>query len=169
MYPVVIKLGAVLCLPVYFRGRIARFLSMPRADRPLPRHPLVLVIVAFVVTAVPAFLLSKLIGKNLESLTIMGTALLAGGVIMAVVDLARAPWEKAGPGAPASPIRTWDREQMTLAQSVWIGACQILAAVFPGTSRSMATIAAGQVGRMSRAAALEFSFFLSIPTMVAAT
>jgi len=42
-------------------------------------------------------------------------------------------------------------------------------AVFPGTSRSMCTIAAGQVAGMSREAALEFSFFLSIPTMFAAT
>ena len=49
------------------------------------------------------------------------------------------------------------------------GACQILSAVFPGTSRSMATIAGGQIWGMSRAAALEFSFFLSIPTMAAAT
>ena len=54
-------------------------------------------------------------------------------------------------------------------QAVWIGACQILSAVFPGTSRSMATIAAGQLAGMSRAAALEFSFFLSMPTMGAAT
>lgn len=169
MYTVVIQLGAVLCLPVYFRARILKFLTLPRADRPLTRHPLALVLLAFVVTAVPAFLLSKIIGKHLESLTIMGTALLVGGVVMAVVDLARAPWEKAGPQAPASPIRTWDMEQTTLGQAVWIGACQILSAVFPGTSRSMATIAAGQIGRMSRAAALEFSFFLSIPTMFAAT
>jgi len=58
---------------------------------------------------------------------------------------------------------------MSLGQAVWIGACQILSAVFPGTSRSMATIAAGQLAGMSRAAALEFSFFLSIPTMVVAT
>jgi undecaprenyl-diphosphatase len=60
-------------------------------------------------------------------------------------------------------------ENMSVGQSVWIGACQILSAVFPGTSRSMSTIAAGQVAGMSRASALEFSFFLSIPTMVAAT
>ncbi|HYY14788.1 MAG TPA: undecaprenyl-diphosphate phosphatase, partial [Chthoniobacterales bacterium] len=51
----------------------------------------------------------------------------------------------------------------------WIGAAQILSAVFPGTSRSMATIAAGQVAGMSRPAALEFSFFLSMPTMLVAT
>jgi undecaprenyl-diphosphatase len=56
-----------------------------------------------------------------------------------------------------------------MGQAVWIGFCQIFSAVFPGTSRSMATIAGGQVAGMSRAAALEFSFFLSIPTMLAAT
>jgi undecaprenyl-diphosphatase len=58
---------------------------------------------------------------------------------------------------------------MSLGQAIWIGACQILSAVFPGTSRSMSTIAGGQVAGMSRAAALEFSFFLSIPTMFVAT
>ena len=58
---------------------------------------------------------------------------------------------------------------MSLGQAIWIGACQLLSAVFPGTSRSMSTIAAGQLAGMSRAAALEFSFFLSIPTMAAAT
>jgi undecaprenyl-diphosphatase len=60
-------------------------------------------------------------------------------------------------------------EEMSLGQAVWIGACQILSAVFPGTSRSMSTIAAGQLAGMSRASALEFSFFLSIPTMTVAT
>ena len=58
---------------------------------------------------------------------------------------------------------------MGSAQALWIGACQILSAVFPGTSRSMSTIAAGQIMGMSRASALEFSFFLSIPTMFVAT
>jgi undecaprenyl-diphosphatase len=56
-----------------------------------------------------------------------------------------------------------------LGQAIWIGICQIFSAVFPGTSRSMATIAAGQIAGMSRAAALEFSFFVSMPTMAAAT
>ena len=66
-------------------------------------------------------------------------------------------------------MHTWKMEDMSLGQTIWIGACQILSAVFPGTSRSMATIAAGQLAGMSRASALEFSFFLSIPTMVVAT
>jgi undecaprenyl-diphosphatase len=122
-----------------------------------------------VVTAVPAFLLVKIIGKHLESLVIMGSALLVGGIVMWIVDARHARAEAAGPAAPAGRVRTWCMEAMSLGQAVWIGACQILSAVFPGTSRSMATIAAGQVAGMSRAAALEFSFFLSIPTMVVAT
>jgi undecaprenyl-diphosphatase len=173
MYSIVIQLGAILCLPVYFRARIATFLSTfpggDRGDRTVLTHPLSLTTIAFVVTAVPSFLLTKVIGKNLESLSVIGTSLLIGGIVMWVVDAMKAPWEKAGPGAPGSTIHTWKMEDMSLGQSIWIGACQILSAVFPGTSRSMSTIAAGQLAGMSRAAALEFSFFLSIPTMVVAT
>jgi undecaprenyl-diphosphatase len=169
-YTIVIQLGAILSLPLYFRARIAGFLSAP----PLPgrsrlRSPMALVLIAFVTTAVPAFLLSKLIKKHLESLTVMGMALLIGGIVMWVVDALRARWEKAGPGAPENPIRTWRMDDMTLGQAVWVGACQILSALFPGTSRSMSTIAGGQLAGMSRASALEFSFFLSMPTMAAAT
>jgi undecaprenyl-diphosphatase len=173
MYTIVIQLGAILCLPIYFRARIAKFLrTFPRGengDRTALTHPLGLTLVAFVVTAVPAFLLTKVIGKHLESLTIIGTSLLVGGIVMWIVDAMNAKWEKLGPNAPGSRIYTWRMEAMSLGQAIWIGACQILSAVFPGTSRSMSTIAAGQIAGMSRAAALEFSFFLSIPTMVVAT
>jgi undecaprenyl-diphosphatase len=173
MYTIVIQLGAILCLPVYFWSRILKFFSTfpegERGDRNIVTHPLGLTIVAFVVTAIPAFLLTKVIGKHLESLYIMGASLLIGGIVMWIVDAAKARWEAAGPEAPGSPIHTWKMEGMSLAQSIWIGACQILSAVFPGTSRSMSTIAAGQLAGMSRASALEFSFFLSIPTMVVAT
>ena len=173
MYSIVIQLGAILCLPVYFRDRIAKFLSTfpggERGDRNVLAHPLGLTTVAFVVTAIPSYLLTKVIGKNLESLYVMGTALLIGGIVMGAIDAAKAFWEKAGPGTTGSSIRTWRMEDMSLGQAIWIGLCQILSAVFPGTSRSMATIAGGQVAGMSRAAALEFSFFLSMPTMVVAT
>jgi undecaprenyl-diphosphatase len=125
--------------------------------------------VAFVVTAIPAFLLTKVIGKHLESLYIMGMSLLIGGIAMWIVDGMKARWETAGPNAPGTPLKVWHMEEMSLPQAIWIGACQILSAVFPGTSRSMSTIAAGQLAGMSRASALEFSFFLSIPTMVVAT
>src|ERR1051325_1559524 len=86
MYTIVIQLGAILALPVYFWNRILKFLSTfpagERGDRTVLTHPLSLTMIAFVVTAVPAFLLSKLIGKNLESLQVMAAALLIGGIIM---------------------------------------------------------------------------------------
>jgi undecaprenyl-diphosphatase len=173
MYTIVIQLGAILCLPVYFRGRLAELFSTfprgKRGDRTLLTHPLSLTIVAFVVTAIPSFLLVKVIGKHLENFYIMGSSLLIGGIAMWLVDAANANWERVGPQASGSRIHTWHVEDMSLSQALWIGACQILSAVFPGTSRSMSTIAAGQLAGMSRASALEFSFFLSIPTMVVAT
>jgi undecaprenyl-diphosphatase len=173
MYTIVIQLGAILCLPVYFRDRIAKLLStFPRGesgDRTILNHPLSLVMIAFVVTAIPSFLLTKVIGKHLESMPIIGWSLLIGGIVMWIVDAAKAKSEAAGPGAPASSIRTWKMDAMSLGQAVWIGFCQIFSGLFPGTSRSMSTIAGGQLAGMSRASALEFSFFLSIPTMAAAT
>jgi undecaprenyl-diphosphatase len=173
MYTIVIQLGAILCLPVYFRERIKKFLSTfpkgERGDRTILTHPLGLTCVAFVVTAVPAFLLTKVIGKHLESLYIMGSSLLIGGIVMWIVDEMNSSSEAAGLGATGTRIHTWHMEDMSLGQAIWIGTCQILSAVFPGTSRSMSTIAAGQLAGMSRASALEFSFFLSIPTMVVAT
>jgi undecaprenyl-diphosphatase len=165
MFSIVIQLGAILCLPLYFRDRIAKFLrSFPngeRGDRTAMTHPLTLTMIAFVCTAAPAFLLTKVIGKHLESLKIIGTSLLVGGIVMWVVDALYAKGTLAR--------RTDHVEEMTMGQAIWIGLCQVLSAVFPGTSRSMSTIAAGQLAGMSRTSALEFSFFVSIPTMAAAT
>jgi len=173
MYSIVIQLGAILTLPIYFRERIAKLLSTfprgERGDRTVLTHPLGLVTIAFVVTAIPSFLLTKVIGKNLENLRVMGCSLLLGGIIMWIVDAINAKAEAAGASSSTGRIHTWKMEDMSLGQAVWIGACQILSAVFPGTSRSMSTIAAGQVAGMSRASALEFSFFVSIPTMAVAT
>lgn len=173
MFTIVIQLGAILVLPIYFRDRIAKFLSTfprgERGDRTIFTHPLSLVAVAFVVTAVPSLLLVKTIGKHLESLFIIAMSFIIGGIVMWVVDAMSAKSESAGPKAPGSRIRTWHMEDMTLGQAIWIGICQIFSAVFPGTSRSMSTITGGQIVRMSRPSALEFSFFLSIPIMVAGT
>ena len=173
MYSIVIQLGAILTLPVYFRQHIAKLLATfpegEKKDCTVLTHPLSLVMIAFIVTAIPSYLLTKVIGKNLESLYVMGASLLIGGIVMWVIDALKAPWEKAGPAAAGSPIHTWKMDDIHGGQALWIGACQILSAVFPGTSRSMSTIAAGQLWGMSRAAALEFSFFLSMPTMAMAT
>jgi undecaprenyl-diphosphatase len=161
MYSIVIQLGAILALPVYFWNRIVQFLGTfpkgERGDRTIVTHPLSLILIAFVVTAIPAWALTKQIGKNLESLWVMAIALLVGGVVMWLVD------------SFCTRPRVTHMEEISLPQAIWIGAAQILSAVFPGTSRSMSTIAAGQIAGMSRPAALEFSFFLSMPTMAVAT
>src|SRR4029077_3343399 len=102
MYTIVIQLGAILCLPMYFRGRIAKFLStFPRGengDRTALTSPLGLTAVAFVTTAIPAFLLTKTIGKHLESLHIMGASLLIGGIVMWIVGVMKAQSESPRPG-----------------------------------------------------------------------
>lgn len=161
MFSIVIQLGAILALPVYFWREILRFITTfprgERGDRTIFTHPLSLTAIAFATTAIPAYLLKKTILQNLESFTVMGVALIVGGVVMWIVDvLCRNP-------------RIHRVDEMNVGHAIWIGAVQILSAVFPGTSRSMSTIAGAQLAGLSRAAALEFSFFVSMPTMAAAT
>jgi undecaprenyl-diphosphatase len=138
MYTIVIQLGAILSLPIYFRARIAGLLrTFPRGehgDRTLLNHPVSLTLLAFVFTAVPSLMLVKVIGENLESLYVMGGALVIGGVLMWAIDRVY-----------GNATRTPSMDVMSTGQAIWIGLCQALAA------------------------ALEFSFFLSMPTMFAAT
>jgi undecaprenyl-diphosphatase len=163
MYTVVIQLGAIVALCMLFLARIVDFMrTFPRGEdgrHTWKNHPISLTFIAFAVTSVPALLLHKWSEKNLGSLTAMALALLIGGIAMWVVDARMSRFE-AG---------TTHVEEMTLSQAIWIGLCQTLSAVFPGVSRSMSTIAAGQMAGLDRPAALEFSFLLSIPTMIAAT
>jgi undecaprenyl-diphosphatase len=163
MYTIVIQLGAIVALTLLFLGRIVEFMrTFPRGERGNRNwltHPISLTFIAFAVTSVPALLLHKWSEKHLESITAMALALLIGGIVMWIVDI----W------AGRRDAETTDVEQMSLPQAIWIGLCQTLSAVFPGTSRSMSTIAAGQIAGLDRPTALAFSFLLSIPTMAAAT
>src|ERR1700726_1641137 len=90
MYTIVIQLGGILALPVYFWKRILEFLSTfpkgERGDRNFLTHPLSLTMVAFVGTALPSWTPTKVNGKNLESLWVISIALLVGGSVMWVVD-----------------------------------------------------------------------------------
>ena len=169
MFSIVIQLGAILCLPIYFWSRIMGFLATyPTGSdgrKTAITHPIGLTLVAFVCTAAPSFLLKKIIGENLENLVLIACALILGGIVMWIVDAIYG--KNIGSGFEVAAAK--ELEGMTLPQAIWIGLLQTLSAVFPGTSRSMVTIAAGQVSGLSRTAALEFSFLLSIPTMIAAT
>jgi undecaprenyl-diphosphatase len=163
MYTIVIQLGAILALALLFLSRIVDFMrTFPKGengDRTWLNHPISLTLIAFAFTSAPALLLHKWSEKNLGSLKVIALALLIGGVVMWIVDVWSERYEAS----------TTHVEEMTLPQAIWIGLCQTLSAIFPGTSRSMSTIAAGQLAGLDRPAALEFSFLLSIPTMIAAT
>ncbi len=163
MYTIVIQAGAILALLLLYLSRIVSFLrTFPQGengDRNWFTHPVSLTLIAFGFTSVPALLFKKWSDHNLGSLNVIALALLIGGVIMWAVDI----WHSR---RDASVIHV---EQMSLGQSIWIGLCQATSAIFPGVSRSMSTIAAGQIAGLDRPSSLEFSFLLSIPTMLAAT
>ena len=163
MYTIVIQFGAIFALTLLFLGRIVEFMrTFPRGengDRNWLTHPISLTLIAFGFTSVPALLLRKWSERNLGSIVAMALALLIGGIVMWVIDY----W------AEGRDPETTDIEQMSLPHAIWIGLCQSLSAIFPGTSRSMSTIAAGQIVGLDRPTALAFSFLLSIPTMAAAT
>ena len=163
MYTIVIQLGAIVALCLLFLSRIVGFIrTFPKGengDRTWLTHPISLTLIAFAVTSVPALLLHKWSEKNLQSIQVMALALLIGGIVMWAVDVWSTRYEST----------TLHVEEMGLGQAIWIGLCQTLSAIFPGTSRSMSTIASGQLAGLDRPTALEFSFLLSIPTMIAAT
>ncbi|MCC6423950.1 MAG: undecaprenyl-diphosphate phosphatase [Phycisphaerales bacterium] len=188
MFAIFIQIGAILAVVVYFRDRIFQLLKRSGRGRlvaatpleisasgtsadgsstaTLPvsspstqagrYSPLVLVLIATVPGLVIGFLTHKLVEQYLETARVIAIVLFVGGLIMALIEYLR----------PA--VTTREIEQMTLWQAIGIGCAQVLAAVFPGTSRSAATIMAGMVAGLSRAAAAEFSFFLAIPAMFAA-
>jgi undecaprenyl-diphosphatase len=163
MYTIVIQAGAIFALLLLYLERIVEFLhSFPKGetgDKTWFTHPISLTFFAFVCTSIPALLFKKWSDKNLGSLTVIAIAMLAGGIVMWVIDVWASRYEPT----------TTHVEEMGLGQAIWIGLCQALSAIFPGVSRSMSTIASGQMVGLSRPTALEFSFLLSIPTMLAAT
>lgn len=163
MYTIVIQAGAIFALLLLYLERILGFIrTFPKGeggDRTWLTHPISLTLIAFACTSVPALVLKKWSDRNLGSLSVIAWALLIGGIVMWVVDARSNRYEPT----------TTHVEEIGMGQAIWIGLCQALSAIFPGTSRSMSTIAAGQLVGLDRPSALEFSFLLSIPTMLAAT
>jgi undecaprenyl-diphosphatase len=153
-FNVAIQAGAILAAVVVFWPRLfamARGLGIARE-----RDYLLKLLAAFLITAVGGFL-AKRLGVTLpETVTPVALALIIGGLAILLV-------ERLVADRPLSAVVTWK-------VAVWVGACQILAAVFPGTSRSAATIFAAMLAGLTlRAAATEFAFLVGIPTMFAAT
>lgn len=157
MFTVFIQMGAILAVVVYFRHKIVQLISGSISGNTVSQRVTMMVIVATIPVLAAGYLLHNWIEKNMEGARPVGWALLAGGLIMMAVEWAR-------PGANTQRV-----EHMTWGQAIGIGLAQILAVIFPGTSRSGATIIAGMLGGLSRPAAAEFSFLLAIPAMTAAS
>jgi undecaprenyl-diphosphatase len=159
VFEIVIQAGAILAVIWEYRERIARVLAGLGSDPKSQRFALNLV-VAFMPAAILGFLLNKKIKAVLFAPVPVALAFIIGGVVILWVER-RA---RAVPGA----ARIQSVDDMTLLDAFKVGCAQAFALI-PGTSRSGATIMGGMLFGLSRKAATEFSFFLAIPTLLAAT
>ena len=157
MFTVFIQIGAILAVVVYFRHKIVQLLSGSVSGNTISQRVVMMLVVATIPVLVVGYLFHKQVEKYMEKPLPIALALLIGGLIMMAVEWAR-------PGT-----RTPRIEHLTWGQAIGIGLAQILAVLFPGTSRSGATIIAGLIGGLSRPASAEFSFLLAIPAMAAAS
>ena len=154
-FEIFIQLGAILAVVWEYRARLSRVaLDLPR--RVEARRFVFNLFLAFLPAAVCGLAVHDYISDHLFSPGTVGAALIAGALLILLVE--------------ALPLKmaTGEAESVTWRQSLVIGIAQCLA-LWPGFSRSAATILGGMTGGLNRRAATEFSFFLAIPTMFAAT
>lgn len=154
-FDVFIQLGAILAIVWLYRGRLWRTVAAAGKD-PGSRRFLVNLSIAFLPAALVGFLIHGWIKARLFNPTIVAVALVAGGVLILLIEHL----------APAPKVR--DVSEVPPGTALGIGLAQVLSLI-PGVSRSGATIMGGYGLGLSRTAATEFSFFLAIPVMFAAT
>ena len=145
LFTIAIQLGAILSVVVLYFKRFFKTINF-----------YLKLIVAFIPAAVFGLLLSDKIDELLESPLAVGISLFIGGIILLFVD----KWFNA-------PAIT-EEEDVNYVTALKIGFFQCIAMI-PGVSRSGATIVGGMSQKLSRKVAAEFSFFLAVPTMFAAT
>ena len=154
-FDIFIQLGAILAIVWLYRGRLARAVGAARED-PVSRRFLLNLIIAFLPAAVVGFLAHEWIKARLFNPDVVALALVVGGILILLIERL----------APKPRIETVN--QVPPGTALGIGLAQVLSLI-PGISRSGATIMGGYALGLSRTAATEFSFFLAIPVMLAAT
>ena len=154
VFEIVIQTGAMFAVVWEYRARFGRVLAGLATDRAAQRFALNL-LVAFTPAAVLGLAFGKLIKTYLFHAVPVALAFIVGGIIILWVERRRR----------VAVIENVD--QMTWKDALKVGVAQAFALV-PGTSRSGATIIGGMLFGLSRRAATEFSFFLAVPTLVAA-
>jgi undecaprenyl-diphosphatase len=145
LFTVAIQLGAILSVVVLYFKRFFRSFDF-----------YIKLLVAFIPAAVFGLLFSKKIDELMESALTVGITLFIGGIVLLFVD----KW--------FNQPTIEDEKDISYLTALKIGFFQCISMI-PGTSRSAATIVGGMSQKLSRKAAAEFSFFLAVPTMFAAT
>jgi undecaprenyl-diphosphatase len=154
-FDIFIQLGAILAIVWLYRQRLGRTMLAARYQ-PRSRRFLGNLFIAFLPAAVIGFLAHNWIKARLFNPTVVAVALLVGGILILLIER-WAPTPRVSDVTEVPPRTAWG-----------IGLAQVLSLI-PGTSRSGATIMGGYALGLSRIAATEFSFFLAIPVMLAAT
>lgn len=144
-FTVAIQFGAILSVVALYYKRFLQSIAFYKK-----------LWIAFMPAAILGFLMDDLIDMLLSNVLVVAFTLLAGGVVLVFID----SWVKGGDGE--------DAKNVTYSRAFKIGMFQCIAMI-PGISRSAATIIGGMVAKLDRKTAAEFSFFLAVPTMFAAT
>ena len=154
VFNVVIQAGAILAVVfIYWHKIMALFGNL---DHPDARQYLAKIFAAFVITGVLGLVTTKVLHMKLpETLTPVAWATLIGGLVIFVIEFLSK--------------NLYPHDDVSWPEAVLIGIAQIVAGIFPGTSRSGATIMTGLAMGMKRPIATEFSFLVGIPTMFAAS
>ena len=147
VFTIAIQLGAILAVVVFYWKKFFNFKNWQFYAK---------IAVGVVPALILGFLFSKKIDALLESSTTVAVSLLVGGIVLLFVD-------------KAFKNPTIDKEEdVSFFKAIMIGIWQCIAMI-PGVSRSAASIIGGMQQKLTRSAAAEFSFFLAVPTMLAAT
>ena len=157
----IIQFGAILSVVVLYWKRFFRLNHTPAPEGATPLKKFLhkydfywKLFVAFIPAAVLGLLFSDAIDAMLESVEVVAVTLILGGIFMLFCDTI---FNKGS-----------EQTELTEKRAFWIGMFQCISMI-PGVSRSMATIVGGMAQKLTRKAAAEFSFFLAVPTMFAAT
>lgn len=154
-FEIFIQLGAILAVYWHYRSDLLDLAR--RAPRETGAQAMLgKVLLAFVPAAAVGFLAHEWIETNLFSVRAVAWALIIGGVAIWVVE--RRP----------RPVRVEQMEAMSWRDAALIGVAQV-AALYPGISRAGATIIGGLLAGLGRPAATQFSFYLALPTLTAAS
>ncbi|HEX7044162.1 MAG TPA: undecaprenyl-diphosphate phosphatase [Burkholderiales bacterium] len=155
-FAIFIQLGAILGVVWLYRAKVYDLLA--HAHRPGQRHVLLTLLLAFLPAVVIGLLAHRYIKAYLFNPLTVAAALVAGGAVILLVER----WYR----DERARVRRFD--ELSYGDALKVGIAQTVA-MFPGVSRSGATIMGGLLAGLSRTAATEFSFFLAMPTMFAAT